>query len=82
MSSEEYCVRVVDLPCTVKALLRFDAEGFPNIYVNARLSQEEQKKAIAHELRHIRRDDAYSAEEIEKMERMADCENANDIVDD
>lgn len=68
MNSEEYCVRMVDLPCPVKALLRYDAEGFPNIYVNARLSREEQMKAIKHELRHIRRDDVYNAAGIREVE--------------
>ena len=68
MYSEEYCVRMVDLPCPVKALVRYDAEGFPNIYVNARLSLEEQKKAVEHELRHIRRDDMNNAASIRSVE--------------
>ena len=68
VNSEEYCVRVMDLPCAVKALVQFDAEGFPNIYVNARLSREEQEKAVAHEIRHIRRDDVYSAACIRAVE--------------
>ena len=68
VSSGEYCVRMLDLPCTVKALVRFDAEGFPNIYVNARLSREEQEKAIAHEIRHICRGDAYNAADIQAVE--------------
>lgn len=69
MSSEEYCVRVMDLPCGVRALVSFDAEGFPNIYVNARMSREEQRKAIDHEMRHIRRNDAYSDEGIRAVEK-------------
>lgn len=68
MNSEEYCVRLIDLPCGVRALVQFDAEGFPNIYVNARISQEEQRKAIAHELRHIQRDDAYNGLSIQEVE--------------
>lgn len=69
VSSGEYCVRMMDLPCAVKALVCYDGEGFPNIYVNARLSREEQEKAVAHEIRHIRRGDAYSAASIQAVER-------------
>lgn len=68
VNSGEYCVRMLDLPCTVKALVQYDAEGFPNIYVNARLSREEQEKAILHEIRHISRGDAYSTESIQAVE--------------
>ena len=68
MTPEEYCIRLVDLPGAVKALVVFDEEGFPNIYVNSRLSREEQAEAVRHELVHIQRDDAYSARNIREAE--------------
>jgi hypothetical protein len=43
--SDEYRVRQSDLPHTVKAFVAMDEEGFNNIYVNSRLTQEEQYKA-------------------------------------
>lgn len=49
----EIIVRVVDLPYAVKAQTVLDQSGNYNIYINARLSAEEQLKAYEHELRHI-----------------------------
>lgn len=34
-----------------------DINGFYNVYINSRLSFEEQRKALKHELEHIRRHD-------------------------
>ncbi len=66
----EYCIRFIDLPLTVNALVVQDSENFYNIYVNAGLSHEKQQQAILHELRHIQRDDFYSDKEIEDIEAM------------
>ena len=68
VGSEEYCIRMMDLPCTVKAMVCYDEEGFPSIFVNARLGREEQEKAILHELRHIRQEDVYNDRGIEAVE--------------
>ena len=53
MSERDYTVRLVDLPDAVPALVAQDEEGFFNIYLNARASREQQKKALRHELAHI-----------------------------
>lgn len=55
-----YCIRFVDLPCSIKGLTLPDADGFYSVYINARLSEIEQKKAIQHEMCHIARNDCYS----------------------
>ena len=68
MTPEEYCIRLIDLPGTVKALVVYDDEGFPNINVNSRLSREEQAEAVRHELVHIQRDDAYNDRSIREAE--------------
>jgi len=48
-----------------------DENGFYNIYVNAKLSYEMQKKAIEHELTHVCRNDFYSTDTcLEKIETM------------
>jgi len=70
ITPEEYCVRLLDLPCSVKAVVVFDDEGFPNIYVNARLSREEQAEALQHEIRHIQQNDAYSSRSIRDVEML------------
>ena len=53
MSERDYAVRLVDLPGAVPALVARDETGFYNIYLNARASREQQKKALRHELAHI-----------------------------
>lgn len=66
--NNEYAVRLMDMPYTVKAIVAMDEEGFNNIYVNSHLSQEEQSKAVLHELRHIARDDFYNDMDIRSVE--------------
>lgn len=45
-----------------------DETGFPNIYINSRLSLEEQRKAVTHELNHIARNDFYNNLDIRTVE--------------
>lgn len=67
----EYIVRLVDMPCSVNGVTVLDEDGFANIYINSRLSHDQQQEAIQHELRHIHRDDFYKLDEpLEAVERM------------
>ena len=66
--NDEYCIRQMDMPCTVKGFVALDEDGFSNIYVNSRLSQEEQYKAAVHELRHVAKDDFYNDDSIRGVE--------------
>lgn len=68
LSADEYRIRLIDLPCSVHALVVYDEDGFPNIYLNSRMSREAQRKALRHELRHIARDDAFNAADIRSVE--------------
>mgnify|MGYP000870024114 CR=1 FL=1 len=65
---EDVCIRYIDLPCCVNGVTVQDESGFYNVYINARLSIESQNEAIKHELTHIKRDDFYSLESIQKVE--------------
>lgn len=68
----EYCVRYIDLPCSVNGVTVPDVDGFYNIYINSRLSLEKQAQALKHELTHIARDDFERADEsIYAVENMA-----------
>lgn len=58
----------MDLPCTIKAFVAMDEDGFNNIYVNSKLSREEQQRAVLHEIRHIARDDFYNDSPIQTIE--------------
>ena len=69
MIEDEYRVRLMPFPGDIKAAVRFDKEGFPNIYINVKLSPEAQKRAFLHELRHIQRDDINNDLPIEEVER-------------
>jgi len=61
-------VRIIDLPCTVRGYTALDDEGDYNIYLNARLTNEQQKHAYNHELRHIRRNDWNDSKSIQMAE--------------
>lgn len=67
----EYCIRFIDLPPAIKGMTVKDSLDFYNIYINSRLSAEEQKKAIQHEMCHIARGDFYNFNApLEQIERM------------
>lgn len=66
----EYIIRYIDLPIPVKGVTAMDSSGFYNIYINARLSIDEQKRTIAHELEHIARGDFFSYGTLEEVETM------------
>ena len=53
-------IRMIDLPYKVRAVTVKDAEGDYNIYINARLSADQQAKAFRHEVDHIRLGHFYS----------------------
>lgn len=68
MNNGDYIVRLVDLPGTIYGCTRLGADGFANIYINAKLSPEARKKAFQHEIRHIERDDFYNNKPIQEIE--------------
>ena len=65
-------VRTINLPHTIRGVTVIDEEGNFNIYINARLSPDQQQKTLEHEKRHIRYDDFESFEDIRKIERRAE----------
>ena len=65
-------VRLVDLPVSADGAIAVDADGFVNIYINARLSHEARREALRHELLHHYRGDLYSDQDIRVIERAAE----------
>lgn len=61
-------VRLIDLPYKVGGIVAFDADGFASIYLNARWSREQQRKALRHEIRHINNDDIFNGKSIQEIE--------------
>ena len=53
-------VRSVPLPEAVRAVVLPNDDGTFDVYLNSALPDEVQKKALAHELEHIRRDHFYN----------------------
>ena len=53
----DYAIRFITLPYTVKGVTVMDNDGFYNVYINSQLSIEEKRKAIKYELEHIGRAD-------------------------
>lgn len=70
---ENCAVRLIDLDVRVGGLLSVGEDGFINIYLNARLSRDQQLRALRHELAHYARDDLYSDADIREAERAADA---------
>lgn len=66
-------VRYLPFPnSSVKAATFPNDDGSFDVYVNTRLSPAEQKKALEHELEHIRRGHFYSDAPIEQKEAEAE----------
>lgn len=55
----EIFIRLISMPVGVRAFTIPDADGNYNIYINSRLSAEQQKRSLYHEKMHIQRDDFY-----------------------
>ena len=65
----EVHVRSLRLPLRVRAFTLPDAQGDYNVYLNDRLSDGQQRKSLAHELRHIERGDFRREESAATIEK-------------
>lgn len=71
--TDEYYIRRVPFPNrSVRAATFPNDDGSFDVYVNALLSEAEQQRALAHELRHIRLGHFYSDEPLSQKEAEAD----------
>ena len=61
MKELDYIVREVPLPPGVHGIVREDPDGLANIYINSADPEEEKKKTLEHELRHVRLDHLHSS---------------------
>lgn len=67
---DEVIVRLQDLPIKINGMTILDSDENYNVYINARLSCDDQRKAYEHELEHIRRDDFYNSCSIQEVEAL------------
>lgn len=68
--SDEIFIRKIPLPLGVRAFTLPDAQGDYNVYINERLSYEQQMKSLKHEESHILNGDFYSEKSACEIERL------------
>ena len=66
--NSDYNIKIIDLPYEVNGLTAVDPSGYATIFLNARLSRDDQRSALRHELRHIQRNDFESDADIRTVE--------------
>lgn len=71
-------IRLLDMPESVHAVTRKDAEGDYNVYINARLDADTRAKALRHELNHIVLGHFYDDRPVAEKEREVRNGNAEE----
>ena len=69
---DDSTVRLIDLPVECDGMVSLSPDGHFNIYLNARLDHETQRKKFQHEVAHIENDDFFNDDPIEVVEARAD----------
>lgn len=77
----DYFVRLVPLPRAVEGVTIPNDDGTFDIYINSVLPKQKQDAALQHELRHLKADHFYREMPIERMERQADGESINPVLE-
>ena len=67
---DEVFVRLKDMPFGMQGVTVLDADGDYNVYINARLSYEDQQEVYRHEITHIMRQDFYTDIPIQEAEKI------------
>lgn len=60
---------LLDLPTTVKGFSKSNSDMTYTIVLNARLTREQQEETYRHELEHITKDDFYSGDSADMVEK-------------
>lgn len=66
---EKIITRIVDLPTGIRGYTSLDPDGDYNVYINAKLSESMQKRVLAHEITHIKRDDFSDTKTVDEAEK-------------
>lgn len=69
---DDCTVRIVDLPVECGGMVSLSPDGHYNIYLNAQLDHETQRKKFQHEIAHIENNDFFNDDPIEVVEARAD----------
>ena len=65
---DDCTVRLIDLPISVGGRISEGPDGHIDIYINARLSRDGQRRAWDHELDHLENDDLHNGLDIRAVE--------------
>lgn len=63
----------VDMPTTLKAYTMYDGLGFYTVYINSRLSVEQNVKSFIHEVFHIKNGDYELTNDVQIIENVSHC---------
>lgn len=66
-------IREIPLPYGVRGFTTPDIDDNYNIYINEKLSDEQKRRTLDHEMEHIKNDDFYSCEDISVIEDRIRC---------
>ena len=69
---DDCVVRLIDLPVDVGGFITESPDGWRNIYINARYSNDGRREALRHELRHAENEDLHSEEDVAVIEARAE----------
>ena len=68
----DFFVRLVDFPigCACNGMVLLNDDGTYSVYINARASEAQKKKAMRHEYDHMANDDLYGDKDIRDVESL------------
>lgn len=64
----DYFVYYEDLPRTVRGVVTPNDDATFSVYINKKLDEASQRKALAHEVHHIENDDFYNGRPLYEIE--------------
>lgn len=74
---EDIIVRLTRLPHKIEGTTSVDEEGDYNVYLNTDICDEKQRKALRHELSHIRHNHFYDERSLGEDEEEAESDSAD-----
>ena len=67
----DYFVRLVDFPnCKCNGAVALNDDGTYSVYINAKASDAQKKRAMRHEYNHMANDDLYGDKDIRSIEKV------------
>lgn len=72
LDGSDFFVRVIDFPtCTCGGMVMPNDDGTFSVYINAKVSADQQRRAYRHEVNHIENDDFYNGKSIREAEGLS-----------